>query len=184
MKLSTRGRYGLRAMFELARGFGKGPVLMSTVADRQDLSRKHLHNLLTILKSAGLVRSVLGPGGGFALTRPPEQIQLGEILRALEGPLSLLPCVTDRRTCAKADTCAARQVWRELSGVIEETLDSITLEDVVGRTSRRSPTSPGKTAGHGAGSAAKASAHCGAIARGPRRDKRKTRMRARQTSRV
>ena len=169
MKLSTRGRYGLRAMFELAREFGKEPVLMSTVAQRQDLSRKHLHNLLTILKSAGLVRSVLGPGGGFALTRPPTQIRLGEILQALEGPLSLVNCVADRRACPKANTCAAREIWRELSAVVEDTLNDITLEDVVGQKRRKSSTSQGKGAGRSVDSTVGISVRCDAIARGARR---------------
>ena len=78
MRISTRGRYGLRAMFELARSFGGAPVLMSAVAERQDLSRKYLHALLTTLKSAGLVRSVRGAGGGFLLARPPAEIRISE----------------------------------------------------------------------------------------------------------
>ncbi len=132
MRVSTRGRYGLRAMFELARGFGEGPLLMSDIAERQGLSRKHLHALLTYLKSAGLVRSVRGPGGGFVLTRSPDQIRLSEVLRALEGPLSLVDCVADRRSCDRANRCAARGVWQKLSGAIEEVLDGVTLEDLVG----------------------------------------------------
>lgn len=131
MRVSTRGRYGLRAMFELARGFGEGPLLMSDIAERQGLSRKHLHALLTSLKSAGLVRSVRGPGGGFVLTRSPGQIRLSEVLRALEGPLSLVDCVADRRSCDRANRCVARNVWQELSGTIEEVLDNVTLEDMV-----------------------------------------------------
>ena len=86
MQISTRGRYGLRAMFELARGFGQDPLLMSTVAERQGLSRKYLHTLLTTLKTAGLVRSVRGAGGGFVLARPPAEIKLSEVITALEGP--------------------------------------------------------------------------------------------------
>ena len=90
MRVSTRGWCGLRATFELARCVGEGPVPMSTVAERQDLSPKHLHAQLTFLKSAGLVRGVLGPGRGFALTRPFAQVRLSEILRVLEGPTSVV----------------------------------------------------------------------------------------------
>ena len=130
MRISTRGRYGLRAMLELAERFGQAPVLMSTVAERQGLSRKHLHALLTALKKAGLVRSIRGPGGGFVLTRPPGQITLSEVFRALEGPLTLVHCVPDRRTCGRATRCAARQVWQELTSAVEHVLDGVTLEEM------------------------------------------------------
>ena len=136
MKISTRGRYGLRAMFELARGFGEGPLRMSTIAERQDLSRKHLHALLTSLKAAGLVCSVRGPGGGFILTRPPDRIRLSEILRALEGPLAVVHCVPNGRACGQISRCAVRNVWQKLSGAIEEVLDGVILEDLVGRQAK------------------------------------------------
>ena len=89
-------------------------------------------NMLTSLKSAGLVRGIRGPGGGFLLTKAPSEIRLGEVLRALEGPLTLVYCVPDRRACDRANRCAARKVWRKLTGAIEEALDGITLQDLVG----------------------------------------------------
>ena len=104
MRISTRGRYGLRAMFELARRQDTGPVTMETVAREQELSRKHLHNLLTALKEAGLVESIRGARGGFVLARPPEDIRLREILEAVEGPLSLVTCVGRREACRKTET--------------------------------------------------------------------------------
>jgi len=104
---------------------------MSTLAQRQGLSRKYLHALLTVLKSAGLVRSLRGPGGGFVLARPPAQIKLSEILHAAEGPLSLVDCVADRRACDKSKRCPARRVWRNLSGAIEDMLDNVTLADMI-----------------------------------------------------
>ena len=130
MRMSTRGRYGLRAMFELARAFGQAPLLMSTVAERQGLSRKYLHALLTTLKSAGLVRSVRGTGGGFVLTRPPAEIRLSEVLRVLEGPFSLVDCVADKRVCNRVNRCPARDVWQELAGAVEGALHNVTLEDL------------------------------------------------------
>lgn len=136
MRISTKGRYGLRAMFELARSFGEGPLLMSTIAERQGLSRKHLHALLTSLKSAGLVRGIRGPGGGFVLTKVPSEIRLSEVLYALEGPLALVHCVPDRRACDRVNRCAARKVWQKLSGAIEEVLDGVTLEDLVSPQTR------------------------------------------------
>lgn len=137
MRVSTRGRYGLRAMFELARRYEDGPVVMSVVAEEQGLSRKHLHALLTALKSAGLVRSIRGPGGGFVLTRAPGQIRLSDVLEAVEGPLSLVDCVTDHGACDKVNRCAARRVWQELSDAIEDMLGNVTLEDMAAPTGRK-----------------------------------------------
>jgi Rrf2 family transcriptional regulator, cysteine metabolism repressor len=131
MKMSTRGRYGLRAMLDLARHFGERAVLMSDVARREDLSRKYLHALLTSLRSAGLVRSVRGAGGGFVLTRHPAEIRLNEVVNALEGPLSLVPCVANQRRCRKAGQCTARRVWQQLSTAVESMLNSITLQDLL-----------------------------------------------------
>jgi Rrf2 family cysteine metabolism transcriptional repressor len=143
MHISTRGRYGLRAMFELARGFGQTPVLMSTVAERQALSRKYLHALLTSLRTAGLVRSVRGAGGGFVLTRPPAEIRLSEVLHALEGPLSLVGCVADPRACDRASRCPARRVWKQVADAVENVLDNVTLEDLLAPASGRC--APGTT---------------------------------------
>jgi Rrf2 family cysteine metabolism transcriptional repressor len=128
MKMTTRGRYGLRAMLELARRFGEKPVLASVLASQEALSLKYLHTLLTSLKSAGLVASVRGPGGGFQLTRSPATIRLSEVLRAVEGPLSLVECVTCPTRCKRATRCTARRVWSHLSETIEGVLDSLTLE--------------------------------------------------------
>lgn len=131
MKISTRGRYGLRAMLGLARGGTDAPVLMESLARQEELSIKYLHALLTRLKAARLVRSVRGAGGGFVLARPPARITLKEILRALEGSLSLVPCVADRRACRKTSRCTARGVWRELSDRIEDMLTHISLQDLL-----------------------------------------------------
>jgi len=131
MKISTRGRYGLRAMLELARRFGELPVLTRALAEREGLSPKYLHAQLTALKSAGLVYSIRGAGGGFVLARSPRQIRLSEVLHALEGPLSLVDCVADTRACDRSMRCQARRVWQELSGAIEDVLANITLEDLI-----------------------------------------------------
>ncbi len=145
-------------MLELARCAGEAPVLMSALAEREDLSRKYLHSLLTALRASGLVRSVRGAGGGFVLTRHPSEIRLRDVLHALEGPLSLVDCVADGRVCSKADRCTARRVWRELSDAVENMLDSVTLEDLVaqenlacsrqGVDKGRSPRTRGRRSGH------------------------------------
>jgi len=105
--------------------------LMSALAERQGLSRKYLHALLTALRSHDLVDSVRGPGGGFVLGRPPGKITLSEVLQAVEGPLSLVDCVADRGVCERASGCVARSVWQELSGAIENVLESVTLQDLI-----------------------------------------------------
>ena len=131
MKVSTRGRYGLRAMLELARCHGQPPVLMSVLAERESVSRKYLHGILVALREAGLVRSVRGPGGGFLLARDPSEIKLSQIFHALEGPLSLVDCITNEQACDKTEDCTARRVWTELSQTIEDALDGVTLEGLI-----------------------------------------------------
>lgn len=131
MKLSTRSRYGLRAILELARRYGEPAVLMSELAEREELSRKYLHALLTSLRSAGLVRSVRGAGGGFVLTRHPAEIRLKEIVRALEGPLTLVACVENPSRCKRSAGCTARRVWQQLGAAMESMLNSLTLQDLL-----------------------------------------------------
>jgi Rrf2 family protein len=130
MKLSTRTRYGLRAMVELARRSGEGPVSMEAIARSQALSRKYLHALLSTLRRAGLVKSLRGASGGFVTSRPPAELTLGEVVRALEGPLDLVRCVTDGRACSRSARCVTRGLWSELSRAMEDRLDGITLEDL------------------------------------------------------
>jgi Rrf2 family transcriptional regulator, cysteine metabolism repressor len=142
IRLSTKGRYGVRAMIELAEKFGQGPVLVRSIAEHQEISTKYLHALLAALKAAKLVRSVRGSGGGYALVRPPAEIRLDEILQALEGPLSIVDCVLDSSVCDRACHCAARDTWAEVSHAIESTLAGITLEDLLSRQQLKDATSP------------------------------------------
>lgn len=133
IRLSTKGRYGVRAMIELAEKYGQGPVLVRSIAEHQEISNKYLHALLAALKAAKLVRSVRGSGGGYALARPPAEIRLDEILQALEGPLAIVDCVLDGAICDRADCCAARDTWAELSHAIESALAGITLEALLSK---------------------------------------------------
>lgn len=130
MRISTRGRYGLRALVELARNFGSGPLLMSQIAEKQDFSRKYLHALLTSLKTAGIVRSARGSGGGYMLGREPSKITLSEVFKVLEGSLSLVDCVEDSKVCSRADSCETRNVWQGLSRKIDRHLSEISLADL------------------------------------------------------
>lgn len=141
VKISTRSRYGLRAMLELALRRGHGPVMMQTIADSQGVSRKYLDTIFASLKSAGLVRSRRGIGGGHMLGREPSEIRVGDILRALEGPLSLVDCVGMPDLCTRSHRCVTRDVWQDVGHAIESVLDQLTLEDLVKRH--------GKHMGHG-----------------------------------
>ena len=105
MKLSTRTRYGVRAILELAENAGKGPLQLRIIAQRQDISAKYLEQLMAVLKSAGFVRSVRGAKGGYVLARPADRIHLNEVFHCLEGSLTTSECVEDERFCQRAAGC-------------------------------------------------------------------------------
>ena len=131
LKLSTKGRYGLRAMIELANTYGEGALMMSAIADRQEISRKYLHALLTSLKDAGLVRAVRGARGGFLLSRDPREIKVSDVFEALEGRLSVVDCVTDQTLCSRVERCETWSLWKRLNDGMLEVLDSVTLDQLV-----------------------------------------------------
>ncbi|MFC1999020.1 RrF2 family transcriptional regulator [Chloroflexota bacterium] len=131
MKISTRGRYGMRAMVDLAIYNGEGPVLLKDIAKRQQLSERYLEQLVLSLKAAGLVKSIRGAHGGFILAKAPNKIRLGEIFQVLEGPLGLVECVDDPASCSRVNSCVTRDVWQELKDSIVSILDSKTLQDLV-----------------------------------------------------
>ncbi|MCK9523296.1 MAG: Rrf2 family transcriptional regulator [Proteobacteria bacterium] len=132
-KLSTRSRYGIRAMIELATAKDAQPLEMSAIAQRQRLSRKYLHALLVALKDAGLTESVRGVNGGYRLTRSPEQIGVKEILEALEGPVAVVDCAHGEAPCAHEAECGAAPLWQHLNSAIEEVLQGISLADLLQR---------------------------------------------------
>ncbi len=133
MRLSTKGRYGLRAMIDIAQKQEMGPVAINTIADRQNLSGRYLEQLLTPLKQAGLVKSVRGSQGGYILGRNAAKITVGDVVRTLEGPIAPVECVSELNPddCNRAEYCVTRQVWSRLRDSISEVLDSYTLEDLV-----------------------------------------------------
>ncbi|MBE9477737.1 MAG: Rrf2 family transcriptional regulator [Chloroflexi bacterium] len=136
MKLSTRGRYAVRAMLDLALQSGGGPTLIKDISERQQISRLYLEQLFTRLKAAGLVRSVRGPRGGFMLTRPPREIRFSDIVQAMEGSMAPVECVDDTMLCSRADSCVTRRVWAEVKEAMDEVLTATTLEDLVERQGR------------------------------------------------
>lgn len=141
MQLSTRVRYACRALTDLASHYGEGAVLLRDIAERQGLSQSYLENLMVALKAAGLVRTKRGRQGGYTLSRSPEEIKLGHIFTALEGPLSLIDCVSDPRVCHRSDTCVTRDVWREMEEAMSAILEKWTLGEMVKQTKKHDPNS-------------------------------------------
>lgn len=134
MKLSTRTRYGIRAVLELAKNEGSRPLQIKMIAQRQDISVKYLEQLMTILKSAGFVRSIRGSKGGYLLARAPNEINLNEVFNCLEGLVTTVECVRDSNYCQRTTDCVTRQVWTQVQNAIKNVLQSITLQDLVDRT--------------------------------------------------
>lgn len=132
MKISTRGRYGLRSMIDLAiNSSDNTPVYISDIAKRQKVSEKYLEHIFSALHKAGLVRAIRGRKGGYLLQRKPEEIKLSEIITALEGKISLVECVSDPNLCSSSGHCATRELWQGLSNQINEYLSGHTLYDLI-----------------------------------------------------
>lgn len=135
MKISTKGRYALRLMLDVALNSHGRAVPLRDVAQRQDISDKYLEQIVTQLSRAGLVRSVRGAGGGYLLTREPEDYTVGEILRVLEGNLAPVSCADsdDVCRCSRAEQCVTVEVWREIQSAVSGVVDHLTLADLVAR---------------------------------------------------
>ena len=133
MKLSTKGRYGLRAMIDLARYSEEMPVSISCIAARQGLSEGYLEQLVALLRKAGLVKSIRGASGGYVLTRAAKEISVGDILRALEGSLEPVKCSAfyEGEGCTAAGGCVTKYVWQKINDSINRTVDEIKLEQLV-----------------------------------------------------
>lgn len=140
MKLSTKGRYGLRAMLDMALSEEAGPIASHTIAKRQDISERYLEQLLIPLKQSGLVKSIRGSQGGYILGRAPKDISVGDIIRVLEGPLAPVDCVNELNPddCKRADSCVTRIIWAKVRDSIAEVLDSYSLEDLVNESNKMS----------------------------------------------
>jgi Rrf2 family protein len=125
MLMSTRGRYGARVMLELALRYEEGSIPLKDIAEKQEISAKYLVQIVTALKAAGLVMSERGSGGGYSLVRPPSQITLSEVIRAMEGSIALVNCADDPSLCYRgAGDCAMRDVWVEIKSAMDTILGS------------------------------------------------------------
>lgn len=132
MKISTKGRYALRLMLDLATYNTGEPVSIKDIAKRQQISEKYLEQIISILNKAGYVRSIRGPQGGYILKRNPEEYTVGMILRLTEGDLAPVSCVAEGNDeCDKRDTCVTIKVWRRINDAVNNVVDNITLEDLL-----------------------------------------------------
>ncbi len=131
---STRGEYGVRMMVELARHHGAGPISLTEMADHEALPRPYLEQLVVSLRQAGLVASTRGAHGGYQLTREPAEIRMGEVLRALEGPIAPMVCASEDPThadiCGRTGFCNVNHLWMTVRNAISTALNSITLADL------------------------------------------------------
>jgi len=137
MKLSTRGRYGTRALLELALHQEAGPISLKDIAQRQEIPVVYLEHLITPLIAGGIVRSTRGVKGGVSLAKPPEEIRLSEVIRLLEGSIAPVECVNDPEICSRSKSCVTRDIWSELKQAMDGILSSTTLQDLVERQSRK-----------------------------------------------
>ncbi len=132
MRVSAKELYGLRAMSEFARHFGQGPLSLAEVAKRQGISQPYLEQIAIDLRRAGLLRSKRGAQGGYSLSREPESMTAGDVIRALEGSILPIQCVADQKCtpCSLEDGCSARGIWEQVRDRLVETLDSINLAEL------------------------------------------------------
>ena len=138
MKISTRGRYGIRLMLALALNYNNGTIPLKTIAKDQGISDKYLEQIINPLTKSGLVKSFRGAQGGYTLTNPPEATTVGEILRVLEGSLSPVDCV-DHPNCANSDHCVSLSIWKKMKVALDEVVDNITLADMAAEYAEKNP---------------------------------------------
>lgn len=133
LKLSTKGRYGLKAMFDLALNDGTDPISLTAISERQKITVNYLEQLIAPLRKAGLVKSVRGAQGGYLLAKLPSEITVAEILYTLEGDLAPADCVNAFKddACSNADYCATRMIYEKIYESINDVVKSITLQDMI-----------------------------------------------------
>lgn len=132
MLISTRGRYALRVLLDLAENKNDGYIAMKKVAERQDLSLKYIEKIMPVLSKNNYVEGVHGKGGGYRLSRKPEEYKVGDILRLAEGDLAPVACLgCDAKVCDRSDTCKTLPMWKEFYGIVNNYFDSITLADLM-----------------------------------------------------
>lgn len=136
MKLSTRGRYACRAMLELVDHYGNGSLSIDRIAESQRISKRYLEHIFARLRKADIVEGMRGSKGGYELKRAPRDITVGEVVRAVEGPLGPVHCVDDPETCPRSGHCAAHELWAAAADALNELLDGRTLQNLADRQKR------------------------------------------------
>lgn len=137
MRFSTKGRYGVRAMLDIALNSAEGPVLMRDIAARQGISAQYLEHLISPLIKAGLMRSMRGARGGLFLAKQPEDIILSEVIEILEGSLAPVECVDNPRVCERSSSCVTRDLWQDMKNAALGVLSSVTLRDLMERHQKK-----------------------------------------------
>ncbi|SHJ57937.1 transcriptional regulator, BadM/Rrf2 family [Clostridium cavendishii DSM 21758] len=130
MKLSTKGKYGVKAMVDLAIHYGEAPVSIKSISKRQDISEYYLEQLFSPLRKAKLIKSIRGAQGGYVLNREPKEITVADIMNVLEGPIEIADCI-EGAYCDNLDSCATKLLWEKIKKSIDEVLNSVTLQDIV-----------------------------------------------------
>lgn len=130
MILSTKGRYGLKAVFELSLSYGDGPVPLKKICDKYDISENYLEQLFGKLKRAGYIKTTRGAQGGYSLANDPKDITVGMILRTLEGEITASDCI-NKEICSREAICATRVIWEKIETSINNVIDNITLLDMI-----------------------------------------------------
>lgn len=130
MKLSTKGRYGVKAAFDLAINYGVAHVSIKSIAERRNVSECYLEQLFALLRKAGIIKSIRGPYGGYALSRPPKEITVYDIIDVLEGSIEVSDCI-EETTCSNIDCCSTRLLWVRVKESIDSVLKATTLQDMV-----------------------------------------------------
>ncbi len=133
MKISTKGRYGVRFMLDLAIHGKEGVVTLKAIARRQQISEKYLWQVVTRLKSAGLIAATVGAKGGYTLACDPAKVTLKDILDPLEGDYALVKCTKRASACSRSSTCVAREIWQEVSRALARAMEAITLKTMMER---------------------------------------------------
>jgi Rrf2 family protein len=131
MKLTTKTRYGVRLLLDLAQHQDKGPIQMSKISIRQNVSVKYLEQIIRLLKQAKFVNSIRGPKGGHMLAKKPKEITLGDITRLFEGQTELVDCINNPEKCPMSDDCLIRPAWQRATQALYRELDSITIADLL-----------------------------------------------------
>lgn len=131
MIISTKGRYALKAVFEIAISDSTSPLPLSVISERTDLSELYLEQIFSVLKKKGIVKSLRGSQGGYFLTKEPKDISVGEIIKALEGELSPSKCVEDDGYCNMLDRCPTYMIWDNIKKAIDDVVDNTTVADMI-----------------------------------------------------